>query len=606
MRKNEFARRLSGTVMALVVMAPIYAAAATDQVDFAPHPPTVTPAAIAPSAGSIGIRGPAEEHPAASDAHPASIDAQIADKLRAVITSGKFDKRIDRTPEREAMAAFYAARNYAPLWIADGKLDVRAKSVIAQLGNAAADGLDPADYQVAAFGAASGPEELADADITLTYSALTYARHLATGRIAPSRVLAEVDYGDHTPAPADILHKIADAADAGAALESFNPPHRGFKALKAKLAELRSRAINGGGVVKDAPVKPAGKLARAQKVSATVSPAKPGEEIERVIANMERWRWLPRDLGHTYVMVNVPDYTLKVVHDHQEEWHTKIVAGKPQTPTPLLSATMENVLVNPSWHVPQSIIKNEFLPRYGRDPNIFARMGLEVKRNHDGTLSVTQPPGAGNALGRIKFNFPNQFSVYLHDTPEKRLFAYDKRAFSHGCMRVENPTKFGEVLLHLAMNGPSPNAQQLSALFGREERSFKFDDRPMVHLTYQTAFVDDSGRLQLREDIYGFDERIRTILHSDERRIADMAPPQDAKREQASAQANQDILRRVERGEAPNASAFFDHLPSEPPHGETRRPTGRARPRPVAAGPGFHAETLPPPLPRPFLAIFGR
>ena len=250
---------------------------------------------------------------------------------------------------------------------------------------------------------------------------------------------------------------------------------------------------------------------------------------------MERWRWLPRDLGHTYVMVNVPDYTLKVVHDHREQWHTKIVAGKPQTPTPLLSASMDNVLVNPSWHVPQSIIRNELLPRYGRDPNIFARMGLEVKRNHDGTLSVTQPPGAGNALGRIKFNFPNKFSVYLHDTPEKQLFADDKRAFSHGCMRVENPTKFGEVILHLAMNGPTPNAQQLSALFGREERSFKLTDPPMVHLTYQTAFVDDAGKLQLREDIYGFDERIRAILHSDERRIADLAPPEDAKREHSRA-----------------------------------------------------------------------
>jgi hypothetical protein len=127
-----------------------------------------------------------------------------------------------------------------------------------------------------------------------------------------------------------------------------------------------------------------------------------------------------------------------------------------------------------------------------------------------------------------------------------------------------------------------------------------------VHLTYQTAFVDDSGKLQLREDIYGFDERIRTILHSDERRIADMAPPQDAKREQPSAQANQDILRRVERGEASNASEFFDHLPSEPPRGAPRRTVGRAQPQPVAATPGFHAEIPQPPPPRPFLAIFGR
>ena len=581
MRKNEFARLLAGSALALIVAAPIYAAAATpEQIETVTQPPSAAPAATPPSTGDVGIRG-------TFDTPPAALDVQVADKLRAVITSGQFDKRIDRAPEREAMAAFYAARNYAPLWTADGQLDARAKSVIAQMGNAAADGLDPADYQVPAFGAATGAEALADADITLSYSALTFARHLATGRIAPSRVVTEVDYGDHAPAPADILKKIAESAEAGAALESFNPPHRGFQALKAKLAELRGHTIP-----------------RAQKVSATVGASKPGQEIDRVLANMERWRWLPRDLGKTYVMVNIPDYSLKVVHDRHEQWRTKIVAGKPQTPTPLLTASMDTVLVNPSWHVPQSIIKNELLPRYGRDPNIFARMGLEVKRSHDGTLNVTQPPGAGNALGRIKFNFPNQFSVYLHDTPQKQLFAADKRAFSHGCMRVENPTKFGEVLLHLAMNGPTPDSQQLSALFGREERSFKLTDRPTVHLTYQTAFVDDSGKLQLREDLYGFDERIRTILHSDERLIADMAPPQDAKREQPSAQANQDILRRVERGEAPNASEFFDNLPSEPPRSEPKRALGRARPQPVAAG--FRPETPQSPPPRPFLAIFGR
>jgi murein L,D-transpeptidase YcbB/YkuD len=601
MRKNEFARLLAGSALALIVAAPIYAAAATPkQIETVTQQPSAAPAATPPSAGDVGIRDTFATPPAA-------LDVQVADKLRAVITSGQFDKRIDRAPEREAMAAFYAARNYAPLWTADGQLDARAKSVIAQMGNAAADGLDPADYQVPAFGAATGAEALADADITLSYSALTYARHLATGRIAPNRVLAEVDYGDHTPAPADILRKIADAADTGAALESFNPPRRGFQALKAKLAALRAGSAQGSQVMHDEPVsKPGVKNARVPRTLAANNGPTRGQEIDRVLANMERWRWLPRDLGRTYVMVNVPDFSLRVVHDHQEQWHTKIVAGKPQTPTPLLSAPMDNVLVNPSWHVPQSIIKNELMPRYGRDPNIFARMGLQVKRHPDGTLSVTQPPGAGNALGRIKFNFPNKFSVYLHDTPDKRLFANDKRAFSHGCMRVENSTKFGEVLLHLAMNGPTPDSQQLSALFGREERSFKLTDRPMVHLTYQTAFVDDSGKLQLREDLYGFDERIRTILHSDERRIADMAPPQDAKREQPSAQANQDILRRVERGEASNASEFFDHLPSEPPRGEPRRTVGRARPQPVAAAPGFHAEIPQLPPPRPFLAIFGR
>ncbi len=589
MRKKQFGQLLSGTVLALIVTSPLYAAV-PDNPGSAVQLPSV-----APAAGSI---------PGTVEEHPAAIEAQIADKLRAVITSGQFDKRIDRAPDREAMAAFYAARNYAPLWTADGKLDARAKAVIAQLENAAADGLDAADYRVPAFGAATSAEALADADITLTYSALTYARHLAAGQIAPARVAREVDYGDHTPAPADILRKIADAADADVALESFNPPHRGFLALKAKLAELRARVMAEPLGVADTPARPAARSARTRKSpGASTNPA---EEIARVVANMERWRWLPRNLGHTYVMVNIPDYSLKVVHDHEEEWHTKIVAGKPQTPTPLLTAAMDTVLVNPSWHVPQSIIKHEFLPRYGRDPNIFARMGLEVKRNHDGTLSVTQPPGAHNALGRIKFNFENKFAVYLHDTPQKQLFAADKRAFSHGCMRVENPTKFGEIMLQLAMNGPTPDAQQLSAMFGRELHAFKLTDRPMVHLTYQTAFVDDSGKLQQREDIYGFDERIRTILNSGERLIADMALPEDGKRAQASAEANQEMLRRVERAEASNVSEFFDHLPSPPLRSEPRHVSARSRLQPVAANPGFRGEAQQSPLPRPFLAIFGR
>ena len=238
----------------------------------------------------------------------------------------------------------------------------------------------------------------------------------------------------------------------------------------------------------------------------------------------------------------------------------KIVAGKPQTPTPLTSAPMDHIIVNPSWYVPQSIIENELLPAYETDPNIFERMGLEVKRGPDGHINVVQPPGAANALGRIKFAFPNKFQVYLHDTPEKRLFSYQQRAFSHGCMRVENPTKFGEVMLSLTMRQPMPNAQQISTMFGREEQTFRLEKRPMVHLTYQTAFVDDDGKLHLRDDIYGFDARIHTIMHSAERRIADVPPPPDPKRDLATLQASQDILRRVERREALEEAERIERL----------------------------------------------
>jgi len=589
---------------------------ATIQRDAAPVPPAV-PAAAATPAVTVPVDGAQRASDAAGfdlqdmfDRLMGASDAQIGDKLNAIIASRRLDRYIGRPEDRRGVESFYAARNHAPLWIKDGRLTGRAKAAIVRMKNAGAEGLDPADYPVPEFGNLNGADAIAAADIKLTDSVITFARHLAAGRIAPRRVSAEVEYGNHAPDPADILKRISTANDVDAAFDSYDPPDASFHALKRKLAELRRQPAdsdNGAAEprIPDGPViKPGAKDPRVPalrdrlglraspdptydralynavralqsrhgarpdgivgpQVIALINGPKPvskSQMIDKVIANMERWRWLPRDLGNTYVMVNVPDFTLKVVSDGRVVWRTKIVAGKPQTPTPLTTAPMDHIIINPSWYVPQSIIENELLPAYETDPHIFERMGLEVKRGPDGHINVVQPPGAANALGRIKFAFPNKFQVYLHDTPEKRLFAYQQRAFSHGCMRVENPTKFGEVMLSLAMREPMPNAQQISTMFGREEQTFRLQKRPMVHLTYQTAFVGDDGKLQLREDIYGFDARIHTIMNSAERRIADVPPPPDPKRDLATLQASQEILRRVERREALNPFRFFEQL----------------------------------------------
>jgi len=594
---------------------------ATIQRGVAPLPPPAAAATPAPAAAATPAEAaPADSAPPAADTAGFDLkgifdklvgasDTQIGDRLRAIITSKRLNKRTGRPDERKGIESFYAAHDYAPLWIKDGRLTGRARLTIVRLKNAGADGLDPADYPVPEFGNLNGADAIAAADLTLTESVLTFARHLSVGRIAPRRVSAEVEYGNHTPDPADILKQISTANDIDAAFDSYNPPDADFRALKRKLAELRREPADGGPGEPRIPggpiIKPGAKDPRVPalrerlglkikpddltydralynavralqhrhsvrpdgiigpQVIGLVNGPKPltkSQVINKVLANMERWRWLPRDLGDTYVMVNVPDFSLKVVNDRRVVWRTKIVAGKPQTPTPLVSARMDHVIVNPSWYVPQSIIENELLPAYETDPNIFERMGLEVKRGRDGHINVVQPPGAANALGRIKFAFPNKFQVYLHDTPEKRLFSYSRRAFSHGCMRVENPTKFGEVMLSLAMKEPMPDAHQINAMFGREEQTFKLEKRPMVHLTYQTAFVDDDGRLQVRDDIYGFDARIQAIMRSDERRIADVPPPPDPKRDLATIQASQEILRRVERREALNPFRFFERL----------------------------------------------
>ena len=143
-----------------------------------------------------------------------------------------------------------------------------------------------------------------------------------------------------------------------------------------------------------------------------------------IIANMERWRWIPRDLGKAHVVLNIPDFSLRVYNNGATIWQTRVVVGKPATPTPLLSETMKYITVNPTWNVPPSIVYNEYLPALQQDPTVLKRMGLNLQQRPDGSVHISQPPGEANALGRVRFNFPNKFLVYQHDTPDKHLFAH--------------------------------------------------------------------------------------------------------------------------------------------------------------------------------------
>ena len=455
----------------------------------------------------------------------------------------------------------------------------RAKAAAAYLAGVDADGLDPSEYPVPQIKAGMEPEALAEAEIKFTDSVLTFARHAMAGRVHYSRVAADIVYDLAKPDPANVLARVAKAQDAGAALDSLNPPQPQYKALKAKLAEMRKGAddvakpmIAQGPVLKyskdkkgkevkevlmEDPRVPAlrerfglkspdgdttydkalsdtiakfqkenGINASGQLNAATleiINGPKREKTVDIIIANMERWRWMPRDLGQTYVMVNIPDFTLRVVRDDKLVWKTKVVVGKPNLPTPLLSAEMKFITVNPTWNVPPSIINNEYLPALQQDPQAMERIGLKVEQNRDGTIRIYQPPGDRNALGRIRFNFPNKFLVYQHDTPDKHLFAHDKRAYSHGCMRVENPLKYGEVLLGLALPNEHYTADRLQKMFGGSEVNINFPTGIPDHLTYQTAFVDDDGKLQIRDDVYGRDQRLLAILKGSDRKMADSA-----------------------------------------------------------------------------------
>jgi L,D-transpeptidase YcbB len=538
----------------------------------APAAPTEAPktdTATTPPAAPATATAPAAEPVKAASTVPAA-DQPVADKLRDQLAA-KSLRYFDRKGERQAVEKFYSAREYAPVWTTAGSLTATAKGVIARLKDASSEGLNVSDYPVPDFAAAASPEALADAELKLTSSMLDYARQAQSGRMHWSQVSADILYPDHPTDPTEVLTNVSTATDASAALEGYNPPHKLYKALKAKLAELRGQgdgpviSIAEGpalafkpatkkqpavtpedarvpqlraklGIHEDpddtkydakvaeavrkfqegADLKPTGVL--DDKTVKAINSPKRDKTIDIVLANMERWRWLPRQLGASaikdaYVILNIPDFTLKVMQGGSQVWTTRVVTGKPGNhATPMLTETMKFITVNPTWNVPPSIIYNEYLPALQQDPTVLQRMGLRLERNRDGSIHISQPPGEANALGRIRFNFPNKFLVYQHDTPDKHLFAKEERAFSHGCMRVQNPDQYAATLLNITMPNASYTPEKIRSMYGHSEIDLKFPTPIPVNITYQTAFVDDAGKLQIRKDIYGRDASTIALL----------------------------------------------------------------------------------------------
>jgi murein L,D-transpeptidase YcbB/YkuD len=194
-------------------------------------------------------------------------------------------------------------------------------------------------------------------------------------------------------------------------------------------------------------------------------------------------------------------------------WTTRVVTGKPGIhATPLLTETMKYITVNPTWNVPPSIVYGEYLPALQQDPTVLQRMGLKLEQNRDGSVHISQPPGEANALGRVRFNFPNKFLVYQHDTPDKYLFEKTERAYSHGCMRVQYPDQYAAVLLNITMTNEHWTPERIRSMYGSSEVDLKFPTPIPVNITYQTAFVDDAGKLQIRKDIYGRDATMISML----------------------------------------------------------------------------------------------
>jgi L,D-transpeptidase YcbB len=421
-----------------------------------------------------------------------------------------------------ALKAFYAQRA-GPLWLANGAPTPRAEQTMLEINQADAWGLKASAFDLPKRdAAAAGLEALAEAEIKLSFAVLKYARAARGGRLDPAAVSRKFDQKPPVYDPGSLLLAIAEEADVAAYLRQLHPRHEQFSRLRQALLAARAGPPDAG----------------------------TANTVRRLIANLERWRWMPDDLGDFYVWDSVPEQMTRVVARGEVKLSEKIVIGKPSTPTPIFSANMQFVIFHPSWGVPAGMKMQELGPQlrntgggwfssYPLASSVLAGHGLFASRggqpiNPDAVdwskvdireFDFVQPPGPKNVLGIVKFRFPNKHDVYMHDTPERHLFGGSVRAFSHGCMRVQNPIRLAEVLL---AHDKGWTAGEVQAYVRRGGEVALKQPIP-VHVTYFTAVVDDAGKVQYFSDVYGLDDRVASALEGTRVNLA--ASPETPARE---------------------------------------------------------------------------
>jgi len=474
---------------------------------------------------------------------------------------------------------FYARRQFAPAWIESASPRPQMDDLIGAIAAADREGLDPELYNVSVLQerrkeASKGfltkkgfdPAEAGAMDAWLTYLYMKYASDLADGLSDLAHADPSWQIDTEKFDPLSQLETALQENNVAKSLADLTPRAPEYQALRKVLAEYRERAANGGwpAVPRSLRLKPGQRsagvpaLARRLAASGDYTGSVPNEglalygpdlqdavktfqrrhgladdaavgaglvaelnvpisrHIRQIELNMERWRWLPRELGGRHIFVNIPDMRLDVWDHDRTPLSMRVVVGKKDTPTPIFNDRMTYVVFSPYWNVPPDIANNETLPEVMKDPGFLDRANMEVI-DRDGNLvdpssiDLTDPtqyrfrqrPGGDNSLGLVKFMFPNQYNVYLHDTPAESLFARASRSFSHGCVRVEQPEKLAHYLL-----GDQPDwtdEKIVEAMHDGEERTVKLKVPIPVYITYLTARVSSDGLVQFRKDVYDVD-----------------------------------------------------------------------------------------------------
>lgn len=498
----------------------------------------------------------------------AAVESQAAGDARAAI--GQDLARLERGEGVDAFGvalrgsdvldAFYRGRDFRAAWTEPSKVDDALRAI----GHAGEQGLDPGLYHLGALVAArghAGDDEASTArfDLLLTSSLIELAWDVRFGRV-PASAFDRHSLRERKLASGDPVDEFAQAVDGGkvsAFVEGLEPQVPFYHQLQQVLAEYRRIAAAGGWpLVPTGPsLKPGARDARVpvlrQRLAATgelpaqregSSPKAASElyddatvagvksfqaghgldddgvlgaqtvaamritaeaRVDQVRATLERARQMLRDLPSRFVMVNAAGFRVLYFDEGQVKWRSRAIVGKPDTQTPMFRAEMRSVLLNPTWTVPPSIVRNEFLPAMRTDPHFLAKRHISIV---DG--EYVQAAGSDNALGRIKLNLPNPYSVYLHDTPTHSLFANAKRALSHGCVRVENPVQ----LAALALDDPQWTVEALDAAIATGRTRTVFLKKPLpVFVLYWSVTFDRDGRVEFLADLY---DRDTELLHA--------------------------------------------------------------------------------------------
>ncbi|MCB1516830.1 MAG: L,D-transpeptidase family protein [Hyphomicrobiaceae bacterium] len=475
--------------------------------------------------------------------------------------------------EAQKLYFFYGGRHFEPLWLTsddNGKVAFsdKAEQIIQVFKDSYLEGLRPDDYLTADLSLdadMSNPDAVARLETAFSAAAIKYAQNAYGGRVRPSSVSGYIDIRPPQLDGAKFLLELAASDTPDQMLHDLSPTNPEFLGLKKLLAQHYAGTIEkvvsipGGGLLKPGMSDDRVPLLRERLEldpiegsttyddllvaavesfqeekgltvdgvigPATVSALNGGSAIPTVdiVANMERWRWMPRDLGNFNVFVNIPEFRLYIYDNGQQAYTTRVVVGKISNQTPIFNDEIEHIVMNPYWNVPPSIASNEIGPILQSNPGYIASHNMELlsggrvinasavdwSTNSINNFRIRQKPGGANALGQVKFLFPNSHDVYLHDTPSKSLFSRSTRAFSHGCVRVQNPMDFANALL---ANEPRLSLATLESERGSTERWNNLEYHVPVHLAYFTLRVDANGNVQSFPDIYGHNAKLVRML----------------------------------------------------------------------------------------------